>query len=91
MQNCTHDFDPNERVSENSKIKSYKELKLESLKASQYFNNLSMYDKANKLNDCGTWLEFLKKPTEYKDFTKLNRANFCRERFCPFCANRLKI
>lgn len=91
MQKSINEFDPNERVSENSKIKSYQELKLESIKASQYFHSLSMYDKANKLNDCGTWLEFLKKPTEFKEFTKLNRANFCRERFCPFCADRLRI
>lgn len=91
MQKSTHEFDPNERGSENSNQKSYKELKLDSLKASNYYHNLGLYDKANKLNDCGTWLEFLKRPTEYKDFTKLNRANFCRERFCPFCADRLKI
>lgn len=91
LQNCTHDFDPNERVSENSKIKSFKELKLESIKASNYYHSLAMYDKANKLNDCGTWLEFLMKPTEFKNFTKLNRANFCRDRFCPFCADRLRM
>lgn len=91
LQNYTHEFDPNERVSENSKIKSFKELKLDSLKASQYFHSLSMYDKANKLNDCGTWLEFLKASNQFREFAKLNRANFCRERFCPFCADRLRL
>ncbi|MGX7078509.1 protein rep [Globicatella sanguinis] len=91
MQKSTHEFDPNERVNEHSNQKSYKELKLKSIKASNYYHSLALYDKANKLNDCGTWLEFLKKPTEFKDFTKLNRANFCRERFCPFCADRLRI
>lgn len=91
MQKSIHEFDPNERVSENSKIKSYKELKLDSLKASKYYHNLGLDSKATKLNDCGTWLEFLMRPTEFKEFTKLNRANFCRERFCPFCADRLRI
>lgn len=91
LQNCIHEFDPNKRVNEHSKIKSFKELKLDSLKASQYFHSLSLYDKANQLNDCGTWLEFLKASNQFREFAKLNRANFCRERFCPFCAERLKL
>lgn len=91
MQNYAHEFDPNERVNEDSNQKSYQELKLESIKASQYFHSLSLYDKANKLNDCGTWLEFLKSSNQFREFAKLNRANFCRERFCPFCAERLKL
>lgn len=91
MQKSINEFDPNERVNKNTNQKSYKELKLDSIKASNYYHSLALYDKANKLNDCGTWLEFLKASNQFREFAKLNRANFCRERFCPFCADRLRI
>lgn len=38
-------------------------------------------ERAAKLRECGTYLEFAKAP----DGMKLHRANFCRERMCPMC------
>lgn len=91
MQKCKQNFDPNCRDNENLEKKSYQELKLESIKASNFYHTQGLFKQANRLNDCGTYLEFLIASNKFKDFAKLNRANFCRDRFCPFCANRLKL
>ena len=42
-------------------------------------------DKAEKVANCGTLLEFAKYSDEKY---KLHRANFCRDRLCPLCAWR---
>ena len=51
---------------------------------------MKQYDKerANRIEQCGTYLEFVKTPDQKNN---LQRANFCRERMCPMCQWRRSI
>lgn len=59
---------------------------------SESYCRLGWERKAQRVGDCGSWLEFFKtRNTEIEEGSrefKLHRANFCRERLCPMCAWR---
>lgn len=66
----------------------WQEKKLRTLSVSKSYERLDNISKAQKVFDCGHFLEF----KHFQDNTlKLNNANFCRVRLCPMCAWRRSL
>ena len=61
--------------------------RLKNPKFSDYIKSLTTKKNVERIKDCGTFLELL------GDFEmenrKINKANFCGNRFCPMCSWRL--
>ena len=61
--------------------------RLKNPKFSDYIKSLTTKKNIERIKDCGTFLELL------GDFEmenrKINKANFCGNRFCPMCSWRL--
>lgn len=60
------------------------ELKKQTIRLSDAYNRIGLGSRASRVADCGTFLEF--HVTE--DRSRLVRANFCRDRLCPYCQDR---
>lgn len=54
---------------------------------SKSYLRLGYDSKANRVNDCGTYLEFVRSVNS-EDPWRLHTANFCRDRLCPMCSWR---
>lgn len=70
-----------------SSLKTQKHIKLEVERLAEYYQNMGLLKKADRLLHCGDYLELLAD----QHFTKLKikTANFCRDsKVCPFCAQR---
>lgn len=52
----------------------------------QSYERIGYENKAERVSDCGTWLEFQTSGTG--DGWRLHNANFCRDRLCPMCSWR---
>lgn len=61
--------------------------RLKNPKFSDYINSLTTKKNIERIKDCGTFLELLG-DFEMKN-RKINKANFCGNRFCPMCSWRL--
>lgn len=65
--------------------------RLTSLQLSRSYNRLGFTNKALRVSDCGTFLEFAHSidcDGSISDKGKLHNANFCRDKLCPMCAWR---
>lgn len=72
----------------NGKITDWQGKKLNNEYLTDSYNRLQYYNKANRVKQCGTFLEFRR----YHDQTlKLNKANFCKVRLCPICSWRRSL
>lgn len=71
----------------NSQINEMTEKKVSNLILADAYTILGFWNKAYRVRDCGTLLDFGINYEDHTD-TKLLKANFCKDRFCPQCANR---
>jgi len=65
--------------------------KLKTLQLEQIYLYREDYVKAQRLNQCGTYLEFLIARGATIDKKKLRRINSCKLRFCPYCSWRRSL
>lgn len=65
--------------------------KLKTLKLEDIYVYLKNYSAAERLHQCGAYLEFTIKRDETIDKKKLKRASCCKKRLCPFCAWRRSL
>jgi len=72
-----YSFDGKERPWIKKKIQTH-------LLADAYFK-LGYQNKAVRVDECGTYLEFKDCPNGHEGQKLLSYANFCRERLCPMC------
>jgi plasmid rolling circle replication initiator protein Rep len=61
----------------------FKPKKEKNMKVRDAFIRLSLYGRAERLENCGVWLKFLECADD--GWKKLIGANFCRDRLCPMC------
>ena len=47
--------------------------------------------RAERLTNCGTWLQFMQCPNGHKESTYLKTANFCKLRLCSLCQWRRSL
>lgn len=66
---------------------SFSERKLKSLSLADCYKALGEEKRSLRVRDCSTWLEF----RVSHDTVKLNKANFCKDRFCPLCQWRRSL
>lgn len=87
VNNNTGEVFSQEEVELNDGHRKWKERKKMTLKVAKL---MGTYDKAraDKIEGCGTYLQFVKTPDNKKS---LKNANFCRERMCPMCQWRRSI
>lgn len=52
------------------------------------YERIGYEDKAQRVSECGTLLEFRKSLADVSEDWKLHYANFCRDRLCPMCSWR---
>ena len=52
------------------------------------YERIGYEDKAQRVSECGTLLEFRKPLADESEDWKLHYANFCRDRLCPMCSWR---
>ncbi len=69
------------KIEERYTIKKMKNMNLVS-----FINNYISENNLSRIKQCGSYLEFISDKT--LENRKLNKANFCGNRFCPFCAWR---
>lgn len=70
------------------KVTDWTGKKLNTLDLASSYRRLGMDNKAYRLSECGTFLEFRR----YEDnVLKLNQANFCKVRLCPMCSWRRSL
>ena len=80
----------------------YKPKKVEALRISELyasvlgFNSNYVINRAFNMAHCGDWLEFMSPLDKdsgnvIENKSKLYRANFCKDRFCPLCQYRLSV
>jgi len=62
--------------------KKWPERKMDNKKVAESFRRLGNVRKAERLEGCGTWLNFSECAQGHR---KLTGANFCRARLCPVC------
>lgn len=55
---------------------------------SRSYERIGYEDKAQRVSECGTLLEFRKPIDDVSEAWKLHNANFCRDRLCPMCSWR---
>lgn len=55
---------------------------------SQSYDRLGYDSRAERVNECGTFLEFRLKASDVSEKWLLHKANFCRDRLCPLCCWR---
>ena len=60
-------------------------IKLRGQRIEDSFRRLDMGHRADRVHDCGTYLEF---GVSAEDGARLRHANFCRQRLCPMCTER---
>ena len=87
------DWDLAEEYEENINDEKEKFLpsKLKTLQLEQIYLYCENYVKAQRLNQCGTYLEFLIAKGATIDKKKLKRINSCKLRLCPYCAWRRSL
>lgn len=71
--------------------KKFQPKHLASLILSNSYSRLGYNEKSQRVNDCGTYLEFYHEISNggcVSDTGKLNNANFCKDRLCPLCSWR---
>ena len=66
---------------------SFSERKLKSLSLADCYKAIGEVKRSSRVRDCSTWLEF----RVSQDTVKLNKANFCKDRFCPLCQWRRSL
>jgi plasmid rolling circle replication initiator protein Rep len=76
-------------LKENGKPRHWRDKKVRGLKVAASFKRLGQTKKAERIFDCGTFLEFEKVLETGQKF--LTNANFCRERLCPMCQWRKSL
>lgn len=52
------------------------------------YERIGYDDKAHRVSECGTLLEFRRPLDDVSEAWKLHNANFCRDRLCPMCSWR---
>lgn len=52
------------------------------------YQRLGYGSKFERVNDCGTYLEFWRAVSDNPEKWRLHSANFCRDRLCPLCSMR---
>lgn len=62
---------------------NWKDRKINNSVIAGSFKRLKKFDRANRLEDCGTLLKFAE--CEKDNYKKLIKANFCHDRLCPIC------
>ena len=65
-----------------------------SILLSESFYRLGETKKAERIRECGSYLQFAHDIDQYGEISltgKLNYANFCRERLCPMCSWRKEL
>lgn len=67
----------------------WQDKKIKSVLLAESFERLGNTKKANRLKDCGTFLEFKRYLND--NSLKLNNANFCKVRLCPLCSWRRSL
>jgi plasmid rolling circle replication initiator protein Rep len=72
----------------NGKKRPWKEKKMNSIKVSKSFRRMDEWKRADRILDCGDYLEFVFLEDGSK---KLKTARFCRERLCPMCGWRKSL
>jgi len=65
------------------KPRPWREKKVRSIEVAGSFKRLGQPKRAERIHDCGNWLDFQAAPAGERP--RLVRANFCRERLCPMC------
>lgn len=68
---------------------NWKSRKINNSVIAESFKRLKKFNRANRLEDCGTLLKFDECGND--DYKKLIRANFCHDRLCPICNWRKSI
>jgi plasmid rolling circle replication initiator protein Rep len=74
---------------QDGKERPWRSKKIRSLVLADSFDRLDEPKRAERVRYCGTILEFTKELESGRRF--LSRANFCRERLCPFCQWRRSL
>lgn len=104
QDNCTEKMDNCQAVNpleplETEIKEKFTPKKKQSVLLSESYKRLHWIKKADRVAECGSWLEFLERSelgqgcNRFSGCTaqptyKLYHANFCRERLCPMCAWR---
>lgn len=104
MDYCSTDYEICQDESlENEIITKFTPKRQASELLAQSYDRIGYENKAQRVNDCGTWLEFRRPlgedsapphaPTGAEavgssEGWKLHNANFCRDRLCPMCSWR---
>lgn len=78
-----------DKSSNGTKEQPWQEKKVKAQLIAQSFERLGNDIKANRLRECGTFLEF--KRFIVDNSMKLNNANFCKVRLCPLCTWRRSL
>ena len=72
----------------NGKINDWHGKKLNNEHLMDSYFRLQYFNKANRVKQCGSFLEFRR---YHDDTLKLNKANFCKVRLCPICSWRRSL
>lgn len=70
-------------------LEDFKPKRVQAEKVFEMIGGLVSDDRVDRLNHCGTILNFLS--NKEKDKSRLIKGNFCRDRFCPMCIWRKAI
>jgi len=80
-----NDYNKTPKKKQEGKLSSASSKKLRTLKLSKSFDSNKLMARAERVRLCGTMLH-IKRCENGHEF--LHRANFCRDRLCPMCAER---
>lgn len=93
--NIIHSVDIQENFSELGEFQEkFTPKHAKSVELSSSFHRLGLHTKANRIEQCGSYLKFYHDIDSFgviDNVGKLHYANFCRERLCPMCAWRKSL
>lgn len=75
-------------INDNGNEVDWKGKKIETIALSESYNRLDKISKSERVENCGTFLEFILKKD---DTLKLTNTNFCKVRLCPMCSWRRSL
>jgi len=90
QENPTRDDEVLRDVSPSGKVRPWKEKKLHNVMLSEVYLQVDP-KKAHRLEECGQFLSFVRRPPEEGGGLRLQAANFCRIRLCPMCQWRKSL
>lgn len=88
--NPTRDDEILRDVSPSGKVRPWAEKKLRNVMLSEVYLQVDK-EKAMRLQECGQFLSFVRRPPEEGGGLRLQAANFCRLRLCPMCQWRKSL